>query len=62
MVRIIINKIIIRHLTSQSGHQCLGRGVGASTDDVSTLSYMGGVVRTMGTTADALPLGMIRTY
>jgi hypothetical protein len=31
--------------------------VGASTDDVSTLSSLGRVVRTMGATADALPLG-----
>jgi hypothetical protein len=36
--------------------------VGAFTDDVSTLSTLGGVVQTMGSTVDALPLGMVRTY
>jgi hypothetical protein len=36
--------------------------VGASADDVSTLSSFGAVVRTMGATADALLLGMVRTY
>jgi hypothetical protein len=34
--------------------------VGTSTDDVPALSTFGGVVRTMGSTADALPPGMVR--
>jgi hypothetical protein len=36
--------------------------VGASVDDVSTLSSLGGVVQTVGSTADALPSGMVRTF
>jgi hypothetical protein len=36
--------------------------VGASTDDVSTLSSMGGMVWTMGSTTDALPSGIVRTF
>jgi hypothetical protein len=36
MVGVIINKSIIRHLTSRSGHQCLGHG--GLRDDVPTLS------------------------
>jgi hypothetical protein len=36
--------------------------VGATTDDVSTLSSLGGVVRTMDATANAHPPGMVRTY
>jgi hypothetical protein len=35
--------------------------VGTSADDVPTLSTLGRVVRTMGSTADALPPGMVRT-
>jgi hypothetical protein len=35
--------------------------VGASADDVPTLSSLGGVVRSMGATTDALPPGMVRT-
>jgi hypothetical protein len=35
--------------------------VGASNDDVSTLSTLGGVVQIGGTTTDALPPGMVRT-
>jgi hypothetical protein len=35
--------------------------VGTSADDVSTLSSLGEVVRTMGAIADALPPGMVRT-
>jgi hypothetical protein len=35
--------------------------VGASVNDVSTLSTLGGVVRTMRSAVDALPPGMVRT-
>jgi hypothetical protein len=35
--------------------------MGASADDVSTLSSLGGVVRTMGTATDALPPGTVAT-
>jgi hypothetical protein len=35
--------------------------VGASTDDVSTLSILGRVVLTVGSIADALSLRMVRT-
>jgi hypothetical protein len=35
--------------------------VGTSTDDIPALSTLGGVVRTMGPAADALPPGMVRT-
>jgi hypothetical protein len=35
--------------------------VGTSADDVSTLSSLGGVVRSMGATTDALPPEMVRT-
>jgi hypothetical protein len=34
--------------------------MGASADDVDTLSSLGGVVWTMGTTTDALPPGKVR--
>jgi hypothetical protein len=36
--------------------------VGASADDVSTLSSLGGVVWTMDTTVNALLPRMVRTY
>jgi hypothetical protein len=36
--------------------------VGASTDDVSTLSSLGGVVQTMGSIIDVLPSRMVRIY
>jgi hypothetical protein len=36
--------------------------VGASVDDVSTMSSMGGVVQTVGPTANALPPRMDMTY
>jgi Zn-dependent M28 family amino/carboxypeptidase len=36
--------------------------VGASADDVSTLSTLGRVVRNLGVTADALPPRMVKTY
>jgi hypothetical protein len=36
--------------------------VGASTNDVFALSTLGEVVWTVGSTADALPPGMVRTY
>jgi hypothetical protein len=36
--------------------------MGASTDDVPTLSSLGGVARTMDSTTDALPPRMVRTY
>jgi hypothetical protein len=35
--------------------------VGASEDDVPTLSYLGGVVWTMDTVTNALPPRMVRT-
>jgi hypothetical protein len=35
--------------------------VGTSTDDVSTLSSLGGVVQTMDATINALPPGVVRT-
>jgi hypothetical protein len=34
--------------------------MGASTDDVSTLSTLGGVVQTVDSTADELPPEMVR--
>jgi hypothetical protein len=36
--------------------------VGTSVDDISAMSSLGGVVQTMGSTANALPPGMVRTY
>jgi hypothetical protein len=36
--------------------------VGAFTNDVSTLSSLGGVVRIVGSTTDALPSRMARTF
>jgi hypothetical protein len=36
--------------------------VGASVEDISALSTLGWVVRTMGSAADALPSGMVWTY
>jgi hypothetical protein len=36
--------------------------VRASTDDVSALSTLGGVVQSMDSVANALALGMVRTY
>jgi hypothetical protein len=36
--------------------------VGTSADDVPSLSTLGRVVPTMGSTADALPPRMVRTY
>jgi hypothetical protein len=36
--------------------------VGASADDVSTLSFVGEVVWTMDTTTDALPPMVVRAY
>jgi hypothetical protein len=36
--------------------------MGASVDDVPTLSSLGGVVRSMGATTDALSPRMVRTY
>jgi hypothetical protein len=36
--------------------------VRASTDDVSTLFTLGGVVQTVGSAVDALPPRMLRTY
>jgi hypothetical protein len=59
-VGIVIIKIIIQCLTFQSSIN--GWAVGASVGDVPTLSSLGRVVRTMGSTADALPPGMVRTY
>jgi hypothetical protein len=59
-VGIIVNRIIIRCLTSRSAHQCLA--VGASADDVSTLSFLRGVVQTVGSTTNSLPLGIVKTY
>jgi hypothetical protein len=56
---IIVNRSIIQCLTSQSGHQCLGRG--GSADDVSALSTLGGVVWSMDSIANALPSRMVRT-
>jgi hypothetical protein len=35
--------------------------MGASTDDVSTLSTLGRVVHTLGSATDALPPEMVRT-
>jgi hypothetical protein len=50
-----------------SGASLFGRAtnawaMGASADDVPTLSSLGGLVRSMGATIDALPPGMVRTY
>jgi hypothetical protein len=59
-VGIIVSKIIIRLLTSRSGHQCWA--MGTSADDVPALSTLGRVVWTMGSTIDAFPPGMVRTY
>jgi hypothetical protein len=53
--RIVFSKIIIRRLLP--GRATNAGAVGASTDDVSTLSSLGRVVWTMGAAADALPLG-----
>jgi hypothetical protein len=36
--------------------------MGASTDDVSALSTLGGVVHSVDSAANALPPGMVRTY
>jgi hypothetical protein len=36
--------------------------MGASTDDVCTLSTLDGVVWIMDSTADAIPPGMVRTF
>jgi hypothetical protein len=36
--------------------------MGTSANDVSTLSSLGGVVRTLGATTDALPPRMVRTH
>jgi hypothetical protein len=36
--------------------------IGASSDDVPTLSSVGGVVQTMDTATNALPPRMVRTY
>jgi hypothetical protein len=46
---------------SLSGQATNAWVVGASIDDVPTLSSLGGVVRSMGATTDALSLGMVRT-
>jgi hypothetical protein len=34
--------------------------VGSSVDDVSTLSFLGEVIRAVGSTTDALPFGVVR--
>jgi hypothetical protein len=47
---------------SLSGRATNAWVVGASTDDVPTLSSLGGVVRSMGATTSALPPGMVRAY
>jgi hypothetical protein len=41
---------------SLSGHATNAWGAGASTNDVPTLSSLGGVVRSMGATSNALPM------
>jgi hypothetical protein len=46
---------------SLSGRATNAWVMGASADDVPTLSSLDGVVRSMGTTTDALPPGMVRT-
>jgi hypothetical protein len=45
-----------------SGQATNAWAMGASTDDVSTLSFLGGVVWTMDTTTDALLPVIVRTY
>jgi hypothetical protein len=37
-------------------------GMGAYVDDVTTLSSLGGVVWTVGSTTNALPSGVVRTF
>jgi hypothetical protein len=51
--------IIIQRLTF--GQATNAWAVGASADDVPTLSFLGEEVRSTGATIDALPPGMVRT-
>jgi hypothetical protein len=45
-----------------SGRAINAWAMGTSADDVPALSSLGGVVRFMGVTTDALPPGMVGTY
>jgi Na+-translocating ferredoxin:NAD+ oxidoreductase RnfE subunit len=58
-VGIIIRGIIMLCLTS--GRATNAWVVGASANDVSTLSTLDGVVQTMGNAIDAHSLGVVRT-